>query len=217
MRVIIADDHEIARTGLMFCCKKVWGNNVEVLECSDISTLIKTLKEDHNLTMAIVDIFLSEKSTLEYMNIFRVIAPQLPILVVSVGKDEIYGMRAMAEGANGYVNKTEKNSEICEAIRKVGEGGMYMSEAIQKCSAEYAFKAREMNGPFNPFNLLSTQEFNVLQYLFNGKTTSEISRETRLSPTTISTFKSRIYDKLKTSKLNEILKMAREFKVLDDH
>lgn len=207
-KILILDDHEITRKGVSICCKRAFGNLVEIKEVSNPGEMLSSLKQNNDFSLCIMDLFIDDKSTIPNLSTIKSLYPKIPILVLSIGRENIFGMRVLREGANGYINKTANEDELIKAIKTVGENDYYFSNELMKKSALTLAGKDFMN--LNPITTLTNQEFNILLLLLKGCTTSEISQQLLLKSTTVSTFKSRIYEKLGTSRINEIIKIAND-------
>jgi two-component system invasion response regulator UvrY len=120
-------------------------------------------------------------------------SPRLPILVLSIHPEEQYAIRAFRAGASGYLTKESASEELLTAIRKVAKGGKYISFSLaEKLASDLGISDEEL-----PHNTLSNREYQVMRMIASGKTVTEIAEELSLSIKTISTYRSRILEKMK--------------------
>ncbi len=203
-KIIVADDQIISRKGFEYCCKQV-NPLATVLHCKSVESLYAMLRNESDISLLIVNIFIGNSNTLHHIHTIKQICPNLPVLVAGYGKDVVFGVRAIREGADGYLNKTSEDMEILEAIRQTLSKQRYFSSNI---IASYTEMFNASNGVLNPFDKLSEREFSVMLYLINDLETNEIANVMSLQSTTISTYKSRIFEKLNLQRLNELKLMA---------
>lgn len=132
------------------------------------------------------------RSGLEALREIRKFKPRLPILVLSMHPEDQFAMRVLKSGASGYMTKESAPSDLVGALRKVMSGGRYVSAALAEKMAEH------MGTDFarTPHERLSNREFLVLRLLGSGKTVSQVAEELSLSVKTISTYRTRILEKM---------------------
>lgn len=203
-KIIVADDQIISRKGFEYCCKQVNPLAI-VLHCQSIESLYAMLRNESDVSLLIINIFIGNTNTLHHIHTLKQLSANLHILVAGYGKDAVFGVRAIREGADGYLNKNSEDFEILEAIRKTLSKQRYFSSNI---IASYTEMFNAGNGLINPFDKLSEREFCVMLYLINDLETYEIANVMSLQSTTISTYKSRIFEKLNLQRLNELKLMA---------
>jgi DNA-binding NarL/FixJ family response regulator len=211
LKIIIADDHGVTRKGLAIFCQEAF-KDCTIFECESIESLFKLLKVEKEIDLLILDIYFGENSSIQQIGVLKSIYDELKILVVSMREDEIYGVRAMREGVQGYVSKMSTDDEIREAIKTVITGAYYLSPKLKKISAGL-FNARSQYSIENPFLSLSTQEFHVCLYLLKGHDIYKIADLMNLSPSTVSTYKCRVLAKLEVKKMNELIRLAVEYNI----
>lgn len=210
--ILISDDHSITRRGLMLCCKDIF-ENCQILECNSMECTFERLRSGTKIDLLILDVYFGNTSSIYQIGMIRELYPDLKILVLSMGEDDVYGVRAMREGANGYVNKMSSESEIKQAITTVMLGGFHLSPKLQEISASL-FNPKSNQNNDNPFHILSAREFQVCLYLVKGLDVAEIADKVNISSSTVSTYKSRIMTKLECKKIHDLKKLATQYKVL---
>lgn len=211
LKIVIADDHGVTRKGMSIFCQESF-KDCNIFECESIESLFRLLKQEKEIDLLILDIYFGEHSSLQQIGLLKSIYNGLKILVISMGDDEIYGVRAMREGVQGYVSKMSPDDEIKEAIQSVVSGTYYLSPKLRKISAGL-FRNRSQFSIENPFLSLSSQEFHVCLYLLKGHDVYEIAQLMNLSTSTISTYKCRVLAKLEVRKMNELIKLAVEYNI----
>jgi len=202
IRIIIADDHPIVREGL----KKVLEKNPDMTVADEVSTgeelINKARTNDYDVVL--LDITMPGKGGLEILEQLKKEKPKLRILVLSIHPEEQYAIRVLKAGASGYLSKDKAPYELLEAIRKVAQGGKYVSASLAE---KLAFEIE--NGREKPLHEnLSNREYQVMCLIASGKTIKNIADELSLSARTVSTYRSRILDKMKMKSNAEITHYA---------
>jgi len=205
VRIAIADDHEIVRHGLIMLIEKEKGMKVE-LEASSCSELISNL-EKGNIDLLILDLNLGDKNGIESIEKVSNLFPDLSILVLSTYPEEPYAIQTFKAGASGYLNKTVISSELIKAIHKITAGKKYISESLAENLA-YGFSLEKRNT--DPIELLSKREYEVLSLIASGQTYKDIANKLELSPKTVSTYRTRILEKLNLTSTAQLLRFAYE-------
>jgi len=205
IRIAIADDHEIVRNGLAMVIEMQEKMEV-VLQASSYAELVDALART-NADLLILDLNLGDVNGLS--GIENVIAshPELPVLVLSAYPEKTYALRAFKSGASGYLNKAVVSSELIDAISSVIQGKKYISHTFEEDLA-YGTSLEKEELDLN--ELLSKREFEVLSLIASGETSKEIAQTLNLSPKTISTYKSRIMEKLNVHTNSQLFQLAYE-------
>ncbi|HZF23975.1 MAG TPA: response regulator transcription factor [Burkholderiales bacterium] len=190
LRVLIADDHAITREGL----KRILTDHPEAVHVGNAANAAQTLsmvrKNDWDLVL--LDISLPDKSGLEVLKSIKKDRPALPVLVLSMYPVDQYALRVLKAGGSGYLTKESAPEQLLAAVRKVSEGGRFITPEL----AEHM--ARELAGgtPALPHESLSDREFEVLRLIASGRTPTEIAGHLSLSVKTISTYRTRLLHKM---------------------
>ena len=160
-------------------------------------------------TLAIIDISLNAASGLELVKDICIQYPLVAPLVLSMHEEELYAERAMRAGARGYVRKRETSKNILAAIRRVLEGGIYVSERLSNAMALKFLKGQEgMGAAQSQIEQLSDRELQVFQLLGRGRSTSEIADQLHLSLKTVQGYCVRAKEKLGLTTAAELLREA---------
>jgi two-component system invasion response regulator UvrY len=187
IRVFVADDHRIVREGLRRILTE--SEDIEVVgEAATVPELFDRLDDVHT-DVVLLDISMPGPGMLEALRVLR--QRGVRTLILSMYPESQFGPRAIKAGAAGYLTKEQTPNELIGALRKVHEGRTYVSPALAE---ELAGRLGE--GAVPAHELLSEREFQILLMLGSGKTGSEISRELSLSPKTVSTYRTRVLQKL---------------------
>jgi len=202
IKVLIADDHDIVRQGI----EKVLSKSDDVVVVSEASNgrevieLVKKTKID----VLLMDVEMPEKTGWEVLSELKVIKPNLPVIILSIFPEEHYGPRFIKAGAAGYLNKASKPATLLEAIRKVHQGGRYVSAKL----ADLLIQDLGRTTKTNPHETLSPREFQVFCQIAAGKKLKDIADELSLSITTVSTHRARILDKMAMKTNAELIHYA---------
>ena len=193
IKVLIADDHAVVRSGLKQILDETDGEiQVEGEAANGREVLEKIQAQDWNVL--VLDITMPGRSGLDILKDIRQLKPKLPILILSMHAEEQFATRMLKAGASGYLNKESAPEELVKAIRKVFTGGKYVSPAqaermVSELSGGDSDKA--------PHELLSDREYEILCLIASGKTATQIAKQLCLSVKTVSTYRTRILDKMK--------------------
>jgi len=190
-KILIADDHAIVREGL----KQIISETPDMTFTEEASTghevLNKALRNDYDVV--VLDITMPGINGLDVLKQIKAQKPKLPILVLSVHPEEQYAVRVLRAGASGYLTKASASDELIAAIRKVSLGRKYVTSSLAE---KLAFDL-EMDAEKLLHETLSDREYQVMCMIARGKTVREIAQELSLSGKTISTYRSRILEKMK--------------------
>lgn len=210
MKIIIADDHALIRKGLKEILQQVEGL-VSLDEAQNGSELLLKI-EENDYDIIVLDISMPGKSGLDVLKDLRNIKPEIPVLILSVYPEEQYAIRVLKAGASGYLTKDSAPDELVSAIKKIVNGGKYISDSL----AEMLASEVKGGGVIKQLHEnLSDREFQVMKMLAVGKTIKEISEELFLSPKTVSTYRTRIYDKMKFASKAELTGYAMKNGLVD--
>ncbi|HJS67261.1 MAG TPA: response regulator transcription factor [Nitrospiraceae bacterium] len=154
--------------------------------------------------VAVMDISMPGMNGLDALKQVKQEFPDLPVLILSMHPEEQYAIRTIKAGADGYLTKSSAPEELVKAIKKVHEGGKYVSAELGEALAFTASLGSEKR----PHELLSDREYEVLCLIGSGKTVGEIAVETNLSVTTISTYRARILEKMRMKTNAELARYA---------
>lgn len=191
IKILIADDHAVVRQGVQYTLRNEF-KEVEFGEAQNAEEVLdKVMEQTWNLV--ILDIKMPGKSGLNILEQLKHGYPNLPVFVLSMYPEEQYAMRVLKSGASGYMNKENAPEELARAVRKILSGGVYISPSLsEKLISEFG---TDTTRPLH--EILSSREFQVMLMLASGKSLTEIGKEIHLSVKTISTYRSRILEKMK--------------------
>lgn len=190
IRIIIADDHPIVRSGL----KQIIADDpgIEVVdEASDGYELLRKLRTK-DFDLIILDISMPGVDGLETLKQIKAEKPNARVLILTLHPEERYAVRLLRSGADGYLTKECATDQLLEAIKKVYSGRKFISVSL----AEKLVQELTSESETVPHKKLSDREYQVMCLIASGKTVKEIAEELSLSVKTISTYRSRIMEKM---------------------
>jgi DNA-binding NarL/FixJ family response regulator len=197
-KILIADDHSMIRKGLKLNIQLTLGyaDIEEVATCNDLMKELVKKKYTH----LILDIILSDGSTLEVIPNIRRVYPDLHILVFSMQPAEIYGEALKQYGINYYLSKSVGDEEIITILQKFLQN-------------ETPVRRNNIQHQDNPFTTLAPRELEILHYVLKGIGTKEIAETLNLKMNTVSTIKTRIYEKTNAGNIKELMELATLYNV----
>jgi DNA-binding NarL/FixJ family response regulator len=190
IKILIADDHSVVRRGI----KQILTDepDIQVLgEASNTDEIFEQL-DKVEWDLLILDITMPGKSGLDSIFEIKQKKPDLKILILSMHPEEEIALRAIKTGADGYLNKDSVPGELIRAIKKVSSGGKYISSSLAET---LIFSTNKSTGK-ELHEELSEREFQVLCLLSSGHSLTQIAEKFNLSVKTISTYRSRILEKM---------------------
>ena len=209
IRIIIADDHPIVRAGMKQIISEAADMSVAD-EAGDGRQLLTKIRAE-NFDVVILDITMPHIDGLDVLKQLKIERPRMPVIILSIHPESQYALRVLKAGASGYVTKTSAPDELITAIRKVHRGGKYISPSVaEKLAFQLEADFEEM-----PHEALSDREYQVLCMLASGKTVTEIADELALSVKTVSTYRSRILEKMDMKNNAELIHYAVQNKLVD--
>jgi two-component system, NarL family, invasion response regulator UvrY len=197
--ILIADDHSMIRKGLKLYMQLNLGYS-DITEAGSCHDLMKELVKK-KYTHLVLDIILSDGSTLEVIPNIRRVYPDMNILVFSMQPAEVYGEALKQYGIRYYLSKSSGEEEMLKVLQRF----LHNEKPVQKAS--------DMKFHDNPFKTLAPRELEILHYVLNGIGTKEIAEQLNLKMNTVSTLKTRIYDKTNAGNIKELIELATLYNV----
>jgi DNA-binding NarL/FixJ family response regulator len=204
-RILIVDDHPIVRQGLA----QLIDHEKDLAVCGQAEDapkamgIIKGLRPD----MAIVDVSLKDTSGMELIKDIKARYPSLPVLALSMHDESLYAERALRAGAKGYIMKQEATDKVVEAIRKVLNGQLYISDRMSEKMVRKLVGA-DSEASSSPVGRLSDRELEVFLLIGQGYGTRQIAKKLYLSVKTIETYRAHLKEKLNLASSTELLQYA---------
>jgi len=202
IRIFIADDHPIVRQGLRRIVEADAGMVISG-EAGDATTLLGALQSTA-ADLILLDVSMPGGPFLETLRELRERHPTIRVLALSVHPEDQWAVRALRAGASGYLTKDHSPDQLLEAIRRVYRGGKYVSPTL----AEQLATQLDGGGQRAPHELLSDREFEVMRRLGNGLTVTQIASELALSAKTVSTYRTRILEKMAVATNADLVRYA---------
>ncbi len=190
IRVLIADDHPVVRRGLRQLLEEA-GDIVVGGEAGSAAETLDQVRRNR-WDVLVLDLDLPDRSGLEVMRDVKLVQENLPILFLTVASEDQFAIRALRAGAAGYMTKKTAPQELVEAIRKVVGGGRYVTAAVAERIALHLDK--DVETPVH--ESLSDREYEVFQMLASGRTATQVAEALHLSVKTVSTYRSRVLEKM---------------------
>lgn len=204
IRVLIADDHPLARRGLkdIFADEKDIKVEGEAENSRDTLDQVRKGKWD----VLVMDFSMPGLSGLDLLKQLKAEKPKLPVLVVTMHPEKRFALRALKAGASGYLTKGSPPDELVAAVRKLAAGGKYASSSLTESLV------RRLDEPDDkmPHEHLADREYQVLCMIASGMTVSEIALKLSLSVSTVSTYRMRILEKMSMENNAQLTKYAIE-------
>jgi DNA-binding NarL/FixJ family response regulator len=210
IRVLLADDHSIVRAGLRRIVEES-GDMEVVAEASDGREAIRLIQEAAP-DVAVIDISMPGLDGLEVVNQLRIRAPHLPILILTMHEEAQYVVRAIQAGARGYITKQAAPEQLVGAIRRLKDGGRYLTD---KASEALALRIAKGSSGKSPLETLSMREMQVLRRLALGDNNRDIARAYHISIKTVDTYRARLLKKLGLRNNAELSRFAIQNKLVE--
>ena len=204
IKVLVADDHEIVRQGLKTIISEHSDLSIagEAENGNQVLKIVKKTKVD----VVLLDFDMPEKNGLDTLVELKALYPKLPVMILSIFPEDHYGTRFLKAGASGYLQKSSATAQLIDAIRKVFNGGKYISSALTDKLVTGLNKDKEQF----LHESLTDREFQVFRLLATGKKLKEMADELCLSINTISTYRSRILQKMDLKSNADVIRYAIE-------
>lgn len=200
-KILIVDDHLVVRNGVAMVLEKQI-EDVAISNAENFFDAVALLKEV-SFDLIILDINIPGGKSTEMINDIRAIQPSVKILVFSAYEEEQYALKFISSGANGYLNKLCSEEKMMFAINSIFESSTYISsELLNKLVEKKVSKVK-----INPLEILSKRELQIAELLINGDGNLEISNKLDIHMSTVSTYKARVFEKLKINNLVELINL----------
>ncbi|PJJ67347.1 LuxR family two component transcriptional regulator [Chryseobacterium geocarposphaerae] len=204
VRIAVADDHGIVRMGLIQTIKRLMPNAI-IFEVEDYKSLYKLILKEE-LDLAIMDVNMPNGAVQDAIDYIKIHRPELKILIFSSQDEELYGIRYLKMGAGGYLSKQSSAEVIETALTAMFSKGRYVSDSIKEAIFLESLTGAAGN---SPFEALSDRELQIANKIAEGLPLKEISNQLNLHSSTISTYKNRLFEKLKIRSIPELVEILR--------
>jgi two-component system response regulator NreC len=206
IRILIADDHRVLRTGLRLLLERQPGFQV-VAEAADGRQTVDLVRT-HTPQIVLLDIAMPNLNGIEAARQIHSHQPEVGIIILSMHADESYLLRALKSGARGYLLKDAGEEDVIQAVRAVNDGKAFFSPAISKLLVEDYVRQLQQQGIEDLYDLLTPREREITQLLAEGKTSKDIAAILFLSPYTVDTHRKTILQKLNVHSIPELILYA---------
>ncbi len=206
-KIFIVDEHPIIRRGY----RSLINREPDLVVCGEAGTVEEALEKVAQAApdLVVADLTLEGMNGIEMTKRLRALRPEMQVLVVSVHDETLYGERALRAGARGYIIKKEVDGVVVEAIRRVLEGGFYLSEQMNaRLLAQCLGRAAHNGNGRVPLERLTDRELQVFEYFGRGLSTREIAAALCISPKTVESHRGRIRLKLDVETTAKLLQQA---------
>ena len=204
IRVLLADDHAIVRTGLREILEGT-GDMTVVGEATNGHEALAAAREG-DFDVAVLDLSMPGRSGVELIRMIKSERPKLKVLVLSMHSEEQYAVRALRAGASGYLTKESAADELVTAVRRIASGGAYVSP---ETAERLVLDASAVHAQA-PHTQLSNREYEVFRLIVSGRSMTEIAEMLKLSVKTVSTHKTRILEKMGAASTADLVRYAIE-------
>lgn len=202
-KILLVDDHEIVRSGVRNVLTQLFAP-CEVMEAGH-ETAARQHLQSQTFDLAIMDVQMPDTDSLKLTAEIKQHYPGTKVLIFSMGAEHVYAKRFLQAGAMGFVSKNAGLDELCKAIGLVLNNRRYISQSL----AEELAMDINVRESCNPFELLSTREFEIASLLMQGKSVSEIATDLSLGVSTVGTYKARLFEKLNVKNVIELIELGR--------
>ena len=202
LKIIIADDHAVVRKGL----KQILAEQMVHAQVSEVASAEEVLQavRSEKFDLIISDISMQGRSGIELVKQLQIDKPEIPVLILSIHPEKQYALRALKAGAAGYLNKGSASEELAKAIKQIVQGKKYISPLLAEILADNVSGTTSVTS----HEILSDREFEVLKLVAKGKGPSEIADYLSISVSTVSTYRSRVLEKMKLQNNADLTRYA---------
>ncbi len=212
VRVLVADDHAIIREGL----KQIIADSGDFAVNGEAETGLQAIQQARSgaFDIVLLDISLPDRNGIDVLKQLKRELPTLPVLILTMHREDQYAIRALKAGASGYLNKQGAPAELVNALREVTAGRKYITPALAQELANQVGSGDESGKPSH--ETLSDREYQTLVMIASGKTVGEIAAELALSVKTVSMYRSRLLQKMKLRHNAELTHYAIRHKLVPE-
>ncbi len=203
IKVLLVDDHVVVRNGV----RLMLSSESDIVVAAEASAAQEALAliRSQDFDVALVDIAMPGKNGLELLKQIRSEKPKLAVLILSTYSEEVYAVRALKAGASGYLTKESPASVLVAAVRKAAAGGKYVTPTLMEKLADFIGGDGAVS-----HDALSDRELEVLKLIAAGESLVKIAEKLHLSPNTVTTYRTRILEKMGMANNAELTRYAME-------
>jgi two-component system, NarL family, invasion response regulator UvrY len=204
-KFLLVDDHKVVRSGISGLLSTIYIPS-EIDEASDANGAIEKLKH-HEYDLIMMDVQIPNNDMLGLMEYVHTKYPAAKVLIFSMSPENVYAKRFLKAGAKGFLSKASQLDEITKAINLVLNNRKYISEELAETLAEGISSGKSGN----PFDNLSSREFEIISLLLSGQSLNDICKSLNRQPSTVGTHKARAFEKLQVTNLLELKELATSY------
>ena len=206
LRILLADDHIVMRTGLRALLERQ--PNLEVVGESENGRETVGLAASLRPDVVVMDVGMPVLNGIEATQTIVAQCPTVAVVILSMHADESYVMRALKAGARGYLLKDSAAADLIGAIQAISQGKSFFSPKVSRILAEDYVRVLKQKGAVDTYDLLTSREREILQLLAEGKANKEVATALNISPYTVETHRSHILQKLNLHNSAELVLYA---------
>ncbi len=212
VRVLVADDHAIIREGL----KQIIADSGDYVVNGEAETGLQAIQQARSgaFDIVLLDISLPDRNGIDVLKQLKKEIPALPVLILTMHREDQYAIRALKAGASGYLNKQGAPAELVNALREVSAGRKYITAALAQELANQVGGGDDSGKAAH--EILSDREYQTLVMIASGKTVGEIAAELALSVKTVSMYRARLLQKMKLRHNAELTHYAIRHKLVPE-
>ena len=211
-RILIADDHGVVRMGLSLIIKKLRPNAI-IDDVDDYQKVMQMVKEK-TFDLAILDLNMPNGNFNEALQAIKLKNSETKVMIFSSQDESLYAVRYLKMGADGFLHKDSSEDAINKALTKMLDKGRYMSEEVK--DALINDKLNKGETTINPLEILTGREMEVAERLVIGEPMKDISNNLNLHSSTVSTYKTRILEKLNIQTIPDLIKLFNFYHLAKD-
>jgi DNA-binding NarL/FixJ family response regulator len=204
IRILVADDHSLLRVALMQMLDATPGCRVVRGVSSGDELVTCVIDRREAVDVVLLDLSMPGLPSMDALERIKRERPEVGVLVLSMHPESKFAVRAIRSGASGYLMKTCTPDELISAIRKVADGGKFISATLAEHLAE---SVNQTSGKL-PHESLTNRELQIMTMLARGKTPTEIAHSLSLSIKTVSTYKYRVFEKLGLDNMADVIRYS---------
>lgn len=211
-KILIADDHGVVRLGLSLIIKKLRPDSI-VKEVDDYQEVMNIIKKEA-FDLAILDLNMPNGNFQEALHAIKARHPYAKVMIFSSQDENLYAVRYLKMGADGFLHKLADENVINKALTKMLDRGSYMSEEVK--DTLILNQLNKQDAPVNPLEILTDREMEVAERLITGEPMKNISIDLNLHSSTVSTYKTRILEKLNIQSIPDLIKLFDFYQILNN-
>jgi DNA-binding NarL/FixJ family response regulator len=207
---LLIDDHSVVRAGIKLIIMQRF-QDAEVQEAENEKRAVDMLR-NKEMDLILMDLNMPDSDPIRLIHYITSNYPKTAIIVLTMNDENVYAKRFFKLGIKGFLHKSSDNTEIIKAIEQALVNRVYMSDNLKQTIAESYFTGLSEN----PFDLLSDREFQVAKEMLTGKGIAEIAASLSINTSTVSTYKGKVFEKLKIPHNNmvELMSLARQHRIV---